>query len=539
MGHWKRWHFMLVVVGLWAFTYLLGLGWGEIKSEEAKRIMPAQTMLASDNWQAWVLPSVGGEPYYKKPPGINWLIAASFALTGSQNEWAARLPSALLVGLLAAVMAGLPCAFLSATAQFLAALILLASVGMLEKGRLIEIDGPLTALTGLALVWWLYRYADRPRGWSTWIGAALFLAAGTLLKGPFLAAAACPVIFLVLVFRHRLRDLFCPASLVSLALILAVGLGWAVLAGRQANTGNMTEIWSSQLATRFLPSRILWGLWVQEVGGALVLMMPFILLAPLLWMNRFTGHLKPVQLPYIRALRWGSAVGFVLLGMIPGAMARYALPVLPGIALALGAVLEGHRQAVPSDRWWRVALVAGFVIASAMAVFCLVALGFVYPAGMVVGLLAIAALVVVVVRPSVLADGPRLTVATGLLMCLLATELMAYSWPFRQQGEMRRPAGAAITRLVGKDQALDVYRPGYAPFLYYVRCPMRIIASGDSVDPPAQSVLLAGRDPRQPELMARLLGQNYHVTYEISLQEGTWQLLQYQDGGPLILENHR
>jgi 4-amino-4-deoxy-L-arabinose transferase-like glycosyltransferase len=528
MSPWRRWHFLLVIVALWAPTYLLGLGASEIKSEEAKRIMPAQTMLASHDWRAWVLPSVGGEAYYKKPPGINWLIAGSFRLCGSQEEWAARLPSALLVGLLAGLMAGLPCPFLNPRAQFLAALIFLGSVGILENGRLIEIDGPYTAFAGLALVWWLYRYAARPRGWDTWIVPALFLAAGALLKGPFLAAAVYPVILLTLLSRRRLWDLLCPAHLAGIALILVLCLGWVLLARHQTNVDAMTGTWSDQIGSRVLPWHIQWGSWVLQIGRALVLMLPFVLLAPLLWVDFFVRRLPAAQMPYFRALRWGSAAGFVLLGMMPGAMARYALPVLPGVALALAAVLEMHRQPIASDRWWRLAVQVGFSAGAVVAVFSLIVLECVNPAGVFVAILALAAVALVAAWPSMLTGGQALTVATGVLMAVLAMELTIYSRPFRARGETRRPAGAAITRRVGADQVLDVYHPGYAPFLYYVRCPMRIIAPGGTIDLQVRSILLAGRDRDQPAMLERLKAQDFHVTYKISLQEGTWQLLQRQ-----------
>src|SRR5881275_1296477 len=85
---------LLFVVVCWAAIYLPGLGSLEIKGEEGRRILPAVTMLESGNY---LVPQVGSEPYFRKPPLVNWLVAASFKLTGVRNEWTARLPSALCV----------------------------------------------------------------------------------------------------------------------------------------------------------------------------------------------------------------------------------------------------------------------------------------------------------------------------------------------------------------------------------------------------------------------------------------------------------
>src|SRR5436190_18917519 len=82
------------VVLCWAAIYLPGLGSLEIKGEEGRRILPAVMMLETGNY---LVPQVGSEPYYRKPPLVNWVVAASFKLTGLQNEWTARLPSALCV----------------------------------------------------------------------------------------------------------------------------------------------------------------------------------------------------------------------------------------------------------------------------------------------------------------------------------------------------------------------------------------------------------------------------------------------------------
>jgi len=45
-------------------------------------------MLETGNW---LVPYLGSEPYLRKPPLINWVIAGSFKLTGVRNEWTARL----------------------------------------------------------------------------------------------------------------------------------------------------------------------------------------------------------------------------------------------------------------------------------------------------------------------------------------------------------------------------------------------------------------------------------------------------------------
>src|SRR5207248_5877493 len=85
---------VLVVLLVWAVIYLPALGSLAIKGEEGRRILPAIRMLETGDY---IVPQVGSNPYFRKPPLVNWLVAGSFKIFGVRNEWTARLPSALCV----------------------------------------------------------------------------------------------------------------------------------------------------------------------------------------------------------------------------------------------------------------------------------------------------------------------------------------------------------------------------------------------------------------------------------------------------------
>src|ERR1051326_6004977 len=154
-----------LVIACWAAIYLPGLGSLEIKGEEGRRILPAVTMLETGNY---LVPQVGGEPYFRKPPLVNWLVAASFKLTGIRNEWTARLPSVLCVLFVALAFLAVARPPLGPNGSLIAALIWLANAGMIEKGRLIEIEALYVSLFGTALIFWLSWWQQRKSGWLTW-----------------------------------------------------------------------------------------------------------------------------------------------------------------------------------------------------------------------------------------------------------------------------------------------------------------------------------------------------------------------------------
>src|SRR5437762_12909576 len=85
---------LFVILLVWAAIYLPALGSIAIKGEEGRRILPAIRMLETGNY---IVPQVGSNPYFRKPPLVNWLVAASFKIFGVRNEWTARLPSILSV----------------------------------------------------------------------------------------------------------------------------------------------------------------------------------------------------------------------------------------------------------------------------------------------------------------------------------------------------------------------------------------------------------------------------------------------------------
>src|SRR5438105_1300331 len=115
-----------LVILCWATIYLPGLGSLEIKGEEGRRILPAVTMLETGNY---LVPQVGSEPYYRKPPLVNWLVAASFKLTGLRNEWTARLPSVLCVLFVALAFVTVARGALGPNGSLMAALIWLTNFG--------------------------------------------------------------------------------------------------------------------------------------------------------------------------------------------------------------------------------------------------------------------------------------------------------------------------------------------------------------------------------------------------------------------------
>ena len=158
----------------------------------------------------YVVPQVGSNPYFRKPPLVNWMVAGSFKFFGARNEWTARLPSALAVLAVAIAFVTIARASLGPTGSMTAALIWLTNIGMIEKGRLIEIEGLYVSLCGLAIIFWLSFWTQKKSAWLIWVPASIFLGLGMLAKGPTLLVFFYAIVLAVLWQNKKLATSVSP-----------------------------------------------------------------------------------------------------------------------------------------------------------------------------------------------------------------------------------------------------------------------------------------------------------------------------------------
>src|SRR5438128_3414721 len=221
----SRFRALLVVLLAWAIIYLPALGALAIKGEEGRRILPAIRMLDTGNY---IVPQVGSNPYFRKPPMVNWLVAASFQFFGVRSEWTARLPSAVAVLAVAIAFVTVARPSLGPRGSIIAALIWMTNIGIIEKGRLIEIEALYVSLCGLAIIFWLSFWDQKKSPWLIWIPSSVFLGIGLLAKGPVHLVFFYGIVFAVLWQGKDWRLLVHPAHFVAVALILAIPAAWAI-----------------------------------------------------------------------------------------------------------------------------------------------------------------------------------------------------------------------------------------------------------------------------------------------------------------------
>src|SRR5262245_22889830 len=247
----SRFRAVATVVLVWAVVYLPALGSIAIKGEEGRRILPAVQMLETGNY---IVPQVGGNTYYRKPPLVNWLVAASFKFCGVRNEWTARLPSALSVLAVAVAFVTVARASLGSSGSIIAAMIWLTNIGIIEKGRLIEIEALYVSLYGLAIIFWLSSFLEKKSPWLMWLPASVFLGLGLLAKGPTHLLFFYGIVMAVLACFKDWRVLFHPSHF--FWLVLMVGIAGSLASPFLNSTTSQVAMvkWSGQYTGRLKSS---------------------------------------------------------------------------------------------------------------------------------------------------------------------------------------------------------------------------------------------------------------------------------------------
>jgi 4-amino-4-deoxy-L-arabinose transferase-like glycosyltransferase len=358
---------MLVVLLVWAVIYFPALGSLEIKGEEGRRILPAIAMLETGNY---IVPQVGSERYFSKPPLVNWLVAASFKIFRARNEWAARIPSTICVLAVALAFVTIARASLGARGSTTAALIWLTNFGIFEKGRLIEIEGLYVSLFALAFICWLSWWEQKRSPWLTWTVPWIFLGLGCLAKGPTHLVFFYAIVIAVLWQAGALRKIFNLPHVLGLIIMLSIFAAWAIPYAQMAGGSRIARAWQGQLWLALADFKFRG--WILNIPRSLTYFMPWLLLLPLVKSAKFSFDRQTI---IVRGLIWGIGIPLVIVNLIPGWLPRYTMPLVAPASWLLATTLTaenlewrrwlGGKKFLPRDRQ---RVVATMVILSCVCV---------------------------------------------------------------------------------------------------------------------------------------------------------------------------
>ncbi len=443
---------------LWAALYLPFLGSLELRGEEGKRVMPAVQMLDRGNY---LVPHLGARPYLNKPPLINWLVAASFRTFGVRNEWSARLPSAILVLLVALALVTVGRINLGARGSTIAGVCWLTTLELIDKGRTIETDAINASCVALALIFWLTFWLQNKSRWLIWTVPFVFLGLGFLTKGPGLLLFFYFVVIAVAWRTGRLRKLLHPAHFVGFAIMLAIFAAWAVPFLFAVRSESLGQVWSHELVAILFGEKGRAENWLLNFPRGIAFFLPWILLLPFVRFSKIENQLARET---ARGLFWGSLVPFVIVLLLPGTVPRYVLPLTAPISWLIGL-------AVAKDAFeWRL---GNFQLSRAFVKWA-------------IAIAIFAEILVVPARSAFLSKKHRVL----------------------------KPTAARINDAMPADASIYVIDQSYQPFLFYVRAPVFYLSRLEELPATAHFFLIQSRDldtmkmngrwnSLQPKLIAR------------------------------------
>jgi 4-amino-4-deoxy-L-arabinose transferase-like glycosyltransferase len=289
----------------------------------------------------WRTPSFLGEPWFEKPPLLYWLMLGSMRLFG-ENEFALRLPSALMYALTLALLAWWGNRQLGAGAGSWAALLFALAPLSLILARLAITDMALAFFLTVAVI---ALWEARGLGWSLIGGVALGLA--FLTKGPF----GLGLVGLLYVWNARTlhaRGLRFRWVLFALGVALLTALPWYVGVYLQHGAAFFGEFVVKQNLLRFAGGdtahSVLPLIQRGDVGSVLAGVAVYLLFyVVVLWLGGlsmvggvrvlWTREDDPLRL-YLR--RWAWLV-FGLFTLSFTKLPAYIFPMFPVLALLVGA----------------------------------------------------------------------------------------------------------------------------------------------------------------------------------------------------------
>ncbi len=213
---------VLLLVAFCGFLFFHGLGaFGLLGADEPRYAQVAREMVDHSDW---VTPTLQGKAWLEKPVLYYWQAMLWFRIAGV-TDLAARLPAAFDAAMLIAAIYFFLRRFRPGS-ELDGALITASCAAVIGFAHAAATDMPLAACFGIALLAWYAWYESRRNIYLALF--YIFLALGTLAKGPVAPALSAVIMFLFVAVKRDWRAIPRTLWIPGIALYLAVALPWYI-----------------------------------------------------------------------------------------------------------------------------------------------------------------------------------------------------------------------------------------------------------------------------------------------------------------------
>ena len=358
-----RWSSLLVLLLLPACLLYPCMSFYLFEPDEGRYAEIPREMLERGDW---VVPYLHGQAYLDKPPLLYWLVMGSYRLLGI-HDWAARLVPALALHVSVVLTYILGMRSLGERAAFWGALALTLAPGFMSMGRLLLLDGILTALVLLALLCAFEAIRGERFGWGWWLLAALACGLGILAKGPVALVLAVPPLWLHgrLVASYNRPCLRAWTVLFSVALLVA--LPWYVAVCTRTPEFAGYFLWEHNVVRFLTPFDHQRPIWFYGPVLLLGLLPASLLLIPFIrFLLSADTELAQQRYPELGFMLLAGGWCVFFFSMSGCKLPTYILPAFPPLCLAFGAYMAASRWPSRTVTW----LVAGGGVLLLLAGHC-------------------------------------------------------------------------------------------------------------------------------------------------------------------------
>jgi len=318
----------------------------------------------------FLTPYLNGVPRFEKPILFYWTQAAAFTVFGD-NEFSARLPSALAGVGIVFVLYLIGAEIASRRAALIAALVMATMFRVVTFARIGLTDVPVIFFVVAALYGFVRAVRRASPAWAVIAWGCIGL--GVLTKGP---VGVLPVaIWATYAAFSRNWSLFARTRpLIGMTLALAIVLPWYVLMVVQHGRAFTDFALGHEIVERMLseesfgaPTRGFFYYFKIWPGDAAPWSLLFV--ASVGWIAwRWSSIDRAVRQPVIFAAAWFICV-FLLFSLSRSKVPHYVLPAYPAAALMIGVFVDRLADTRDDALWWGVpmAIIACASIAAAAA----------------------------------------------------------------------------------------------------------------------------------------------------------------------------
>ncbi len=335
----------LMLWGGIAISLYINLGKQPLRMEEPRRALVALEM---DLHKNWIVPTIYGEYYYKKPPVWNWMILLSTKILGSYSEWAIRFFSPFSLLLMGFIMFRMGKKYVHKDFAELSALLFLVSIDLfLFYSQLAEIDLFYSLITFTSIVS-IFHFGPRGQYWKLFMVSYFLTAIGFLTKGlPSLAFQGISLLTFC-IYYQQLDKLFTLRHFNAIGMFILIIAGFFMLYDQDNSPMGFLETLWSESSDRTVLSKGIHSFFVNLAVFPVEFLkniLPASLFVPFLFHKKVWKRIH--QDPFMRFSFFMLISNILIYWFSPGTRQRYVYMLYPFmIYLLVFAYLE-YRDETP------------------------------------------------------------------------------------------------------------------------------------------------------------------------------------------------